>query len=171
MKNKSGGFTLLFAVLTASVLLSLALAIFNQIYKSLLLSSAGKESLAAFYAADSGIECAFYWDLKHEPLNNFPNSVFATSSYSVDYSDSNFISCNEQKFNKTWTVTTNSFSAKTVFNLSFSDGIFPTEGCSEVTVNKIASGNNIFTTIESRGYNICDSTSPRKVERAIQVTY
>ncbi|KKT75350.1 MAG: hypothetical protein UW71_C0004G0041 [Parcubacteria group bacterium GW2011_GWB1_44_7] len=157
--KKNRGFTLLFAVLTASVLLSLALAIFNQIYKSLLLSS------------DSGVECAFYWDLKHDPINSFPNSIFATSSYSVNYGGSNLISCNEQKFNQTWTVTSDLFSATTVFNLSFSDGIFPTEGCSEVTVNKTVSGDNIFTTIESRGYNICDAGSPRKVERAIQVTY
>ena len=169
--KKNRGFTLLFAVLTASVLLSLALAIFNQIYKSLLLSSAGKESLAAFYAADSGVECAFYWDLKHDPINSFPNSIFATSSYSVNYGGSNLISCNEQKFNQTWTVTSDLFSATTVFNLSFGGGIFPTEGCSEVTVNKTVSGDNIFTTIESRGYNICDAGSPRKVERAIQVTY
>lgn len=162
------GFTLLFAVLTASILLSLALAIFSQMYKSLLLSSANKESLAAFYAADSGVECVFYWDLKHE---GFDSSIFATSSYSANYGGSNLITCNGQKFNQSWSVSADSNSATTIFNLSFAGGAFPTEGCSEVTVGKMINGNDVFTTIESRGYNICDASSPRKVERAIRVTY
>ncbi|TSC66807.1 MAG: hypothetical protein CEO19_480 [Parcubacteria group bacterium Gr01-1014_73] len=167
-KKDNKGFTLLFAVLTASVLLSLALAIFNQIYKSLLLSSASKESLAAFYAADSGVECVFYWDLKH---SGFDYGIFATSSASVLYNGGEGITCNSRDFPSDWSVVRLLSSATTEFNLSFVGGSFPTEGCSEVMVSKVSSGGNIFTTVESRGYNICDANSPRKVERAIRVTY
>jgi len=166
---KSKGFTLLFAVLIASVLLSVALVIFSQMYKTLLLSSASKESLAAFYAADSGVECVFYWDLKHEPIATFPDGIFATSSKSVDYSGSDSISCDGQKFNKSWSFNPakTSTSATTNFSLSFSD----TEGCTEVTVSKIVNPDNtVNTTVESRGYNIC-ADSPRKVQRAVRVTY
>ena len=160
---------MLFAVLTASILLSLALAIFNQMYKSLLLSSASKESLAAFYAADSGIECVFYWDLKH---TGFPYSVFATSSASVLHGGGEGITCNGLDFpNEPWTLTRDATSATTRFSLFFAGGSFSTEGCSEIMVSKVESGGNIFTTVESRGYNICDASSPRKVERAIRVTY
>ncbi|MFA6273002.1 MAG: hypothetical protein WC673_00710 [Candidatus Paceibacterota bacterium] len=170
---KSKGFTLLFAVLIASVLLSVALAIFSQMYKTLLLSSASKESLAAFYAADSGVECVLYWDLKHD---GFPDGIFATSSKSVDYKESDSISCDDQEFTKTvngWLVTEKtSISATTNFNLSFTTGgSLPTEGCTEVTVSKtVNSDETVFTTVESRGYNIC-ADSPRKVERAVRVTY
>lgn len=158
----------MFAVLTASVLLSLALAIFSQVYKSLLLSSASKESLAAFYAADSGVECVFYWDLKYPGFNY---GIFTTSSASVLHYGGEGIICNGRDFPADWTVTRLSSSATTQFNLSFSGGVFSTEGCSEVTVNKTVSDGNVFTTVESRGYNICDASSPRKVERAIRVTY
>jgi len=159
----------LFTVLITSVLLSLALAIFNQIYKSLLLSSAGKESLAAFYAADSGVECVFLWDLKHQ---GFGYSIFATSSASFLHNGGEGITCNGQDFPAgPWIVTRDSTSAMTKFNLSFSQGVLPAEGCSEVVVSKVVSSGNVFTTVESRGYNICDASSPRKVERAIRVTY
>lgn len=175
-KFKNRGFTLLFAVLTASVLLSLALVIFSQMYKTLLLSSASKESLAAFYAADSGAECALYWDLKHEPIATFPDSIFATSTGSADYRGSDSITCNGQKFNKSWIVNKSSNPATTNFDLYFNDDgvsppeVFPTEGCTKVVVSKTENSGIIITTIESRGYNICGS-SPRKVERAIRVTY
>lgn len=168
MKNKRKGFTLLFAILTAGILLSLALAIFNQVYKSLLLSSANKESLAAFYAADSGVECVFFWDLKYP---GFDYGIFATSSASVLYNGNEGITCNDVDFPDDWTVTSLPASAVTTFNLSFENSVFPTEGCSEVTVSKTNVNQVILTTVESRGYNICDSSSPRKVERAIRVTY
>ena len=156
-KFKNRGFTLLFAVLIASVLLSVALAIFSQMYKSLLLSSASKESLAAFYAADSGIECVLYWDLKHD---GFAESIFPTPGNPSGGKGN--ITCNGQDFPNGWALGgTNPIT--TEFNLSFTD----TGGCTEVTVSK----SEISTTIESRGYNICDASSPRKLERAVRVTY
>src|SRR3989338_4365174 len=66
------GFTLLISVLIASILLALGFAIYNIVSKEILLSSAGRESQFAFYAADSGIECALYWDVQ--------GNAFATSS-------------------------------------------------------------------------------------------
>ena len=160
-KFKNRGFTLLFAVLIAGVLLSVALAIFSQMYKSLLLSSASKESLAAFYAADSGIECALYWDLKHEPLTSFSDSIFPNLNNPSGVVNTD-IKCNGQNFTNGWTPGgTNPIT--TEFNLLFTD----TGGCTKVKVSK----GETSTTIESRGYNICDASSPRKLERAVRVTY
>ena len=168
IKFKNRGCTLLFAVLISSVLLSLALAIFNQIYKSLLLSSASKESLAAFYSADFGVECALYWDLKH---TGFDHGIFSTSSASILYDGGEGITCNGIDFPINWQVTRLSSSATTKFNLSFDSGIFPSDGCNEITVSKVLSGEDILTTVESRGYNVCDTNSPRRVERALKITY
>jgi hypothetical protein len=61
----SAGFTLFYAVLVASLLLAIGLAIFNITFKEVVLSSGARESANAFYAADTGLECALYWDLKH----------------------------------------------------------------------------------------------------------
>jgi Tfp pilus assembly protein PilX len=68
-KNKKSsksttGFAMLFAVLTASLLLSIGLAIFNISFKELLISTNARESQIAFYAADSARECAVYWTIK-----------------------------------------------------------------------------------------------------------
>lgn len=61
----NSGFTLFYAVLVSSLLLALGLAIFNITYKELILSAGARESATAFYAADSGLECALFWDRKH----------------------------------------------------------------------------------------------------------
>ena len=66
------GFTLLLAALVASIVLSIGAAIFSVASKEVTLSSAGRESQFAFYAADSAAECALYWDVRY--------AYFATSS-------------------------------------------------------------------------------------------
>lgn len=71
-KKKSRGFALLFAVMTASVLLSIGLSIFNISLKELILSTASRDSQVAFYAADSARECILYWDVK---IGAFPTCV------------------------------------------------------------------------------------------------
>ncbi|TSC86137.1 MAG: hypothetical protein G01um10148_643 [Parcubacteria group bacterium Gr01-1014_8] len=71
-KEKSRGFTLLLSALIASLSLALGLAIVTIARKSVILSSIGRDSQFAFYAADTGAECALYWDIRHE--------LFSTSS-------------------------------------------------------------------------------------------
>ena len=61
----SRGFTLFYAVLVTSLLLSLGLAVFNITIKELVLSSDARESQSAFYAADTALECALFWDLEY----------------------------------------------------------------------------------------------------------
>jgi hypothetical protein len=59
-----GGFALLFSVLVSSLLLTIGLSILNISIKELAISTASKQSIYAFYAADSGREYALYNDLK-----------------------------------------------------------------------------------------------------------
>lgn len=62
--KKNQGFALLFSVLLSSVLLSIGLSIFSITLKELAISTAARQSVMAFSAADSGRECALYWDTK-----------------------------------------------------------------------------------------------------------
>lgn len=62
----SQGFTLLLAALIASIVLALGTSIFGIVQKELILSSIGRDSQFAFYAADTGAECALYWDVRHQ---------------------------------------------------------------------------------------------------------
>lgn len=57
------GAVLLIAILVASVAFSVGLGIYNRTYKELLFASFWKQTQVAFAAADSGRECALYWDL------------------------------------------------------------------------------------------------------------
>ena len=63
--GSGGGFTLLFAVLISSLLLTIGIAIFNITFKEVILASQARESQFSFYAADSGLECALLWDKQH----------------------------------------------------------------------------------------------------------
>lgn len=72
------GFTLLLAALVASIVLALGTSIFGLVQKEIILSSLGRDSQYAFYAADTGAECALYWDVRYryfgvdEPTEHVP---------------------------------------------------------------------------------------------------
>lgn len=146
-KKKNKGFALLYAVLISSALLAIGLAIFNITIKELLFSSLGRDSQFAFYAADTGSECAFYWDFEH--------NSFATSS----------ISSIECAGNTIDSMGGGGYEMPSVFTLDFS----PEPYCVVVSVVKYESPAR--TVVESRGYNTCDTANPRRVERAIRTTY
>ncbi len=78
-RKTSAGFTLFYAVLISSLLLAVGIAIFNITYKELILSSGARESQSAFYAADSALECALFWDLKHTGSSNSPFGFYGDS--------------------------------------------------------------------------------------------
>jgi len=62
ISHQQKGFALLFSVLISSLLLTIGLSIFNIALKELAISTATERSVHAFYAADSGRECAMYWN-------------------------------------------------------------------------------------------------------------
>ena len=150
------GFTLLFAALTGSLLLAVGIAIFNITIKEVLLASTVRESGVAIYTADTGTECALYWDYKY----GGSGSAFATSSASVHPSS---ISCNGQTI--VLTVVATAQAATTTFTLLMP----PQPYCAVVSVAKSGTPSN--TSIISRGYNNCTPGDPRRTERAFQVNY
>lgn len=69
-----GGFALLFSVLVSSLLLTIGLSIFSIALKELAISTATRQSIHAFYAADSGREYIKYLDTKtYELFDYIPN--------------------------------------------------------------------------------------------------
>jgi hypothetical protein len=147
------GFTLLMSVLIASLILSIGLGISSLILRQLILTASSKESLYAFYSADTGIECALYWDVDQ--------ASFATSS-SSSVPGSGVI-CDGQDIATTWNISSSPTQAVTTFTLTFP----PQTHCATVVVTKTQTSS----TIESRGYNTCNTSSSRRVERGIRATY
>jgi len=167
MKKSEKGMTLFISIAIMSILLLISFAVVNITIKSTLFATSGRDSQFAFYAADAGIECAIYHDSKFEP------SKFATST-------AGSITCATQ------TVTTGSQTVPvnptqssrvggggagnptSIFYFNLNQGTNPTPACAIVSVTKNVNGT---TFIRSRGYNTCDTTNPRRVERGIEVTY
>ena len=152
--QQSKGFAILFTVLISAIILAIALGVTSISYQEIVLSSSAKEGNIAFYAADTGAECALYWDI----LGAFDDPPKITT-----------IRCNDEVINPQPTSST-LFS----FDINLSNN-----SCAKITVDKnavIDSVNNILgTKIESLGYNVAcnlvNAGGPRLVERAIRVTY
>lgn len=150
------GFTLLFSVLIGSLLFSVGMAIAHLAAKEVVLSAAGKESEAAFFAADTGVECALYWDLR-------VGYTFPTSTAARRDPDGRIKCNNNDNVTLTFSPVTAS-AATTTFQLPLS------YGCAYVTVGKTASPERVV--IESRGRNECGGgVNPARVERALRVRY
>lgn len=65
--NHNKGFTLLYAVVVTSILLASALSIISIALRELALTTSSRESQYAFYIANTGMECAQYWDTAGVP--------------------------------------------------------------------------------------------------------
>jgi hypothetical protein len=147
--NPQRGFTLLLATLLSSLLLLLGAAIFSVIKKEIILSSLGRDSQFAFYAADTGAECALYWDFRY-------GAFTATSTYTG-------ATCDEQSLGD---ITFVDYGTPISFEFE------PNGYCSRVAVTK--NSEHPRTTIRSRGYSTtCDgiATNPRALERAVEITF
>lgn len=141
--ERSGGFALLFSVLVSSLLLTIGLSIFSIALKELAISTATRQSVHAFYAADSGREYAKYRDTK---LGDFPDirTIVNDPSFDTSSEDSLYV-VGESGPNFVVTV----------------EKIKPNDGsCDSRSV--------ICTHIISKGY---DTNSGDKVERAIFQSY
>lgn len=171
ISSKKSGYTLLFAVLVSVLVLGVAVFISGIARKQYILSSTALDSMYSFYAADSGIECVAY----------APNSGIGSST------DPTPLTCGGQTITpgsgSYVTVSTPSFITNNAggsvseysFNLGFGSS---SGGCAKVVIDdyKDASGGN-NEVVTSYGYNLCtpsfgpDTTSPRTVERALQLHY
>jgi hypothetical protein len=173
--KKERGFALLMAVIVASTLLLVTYALTNISLKELTLSYTGAASQSAFYAADNGVECALFWDLKN-PRGN--ETAFDTSVV-----NSEGINCNGNEIGNGGLVNTVPSSSTAVIggggNAATSTFQILTEGtsngaCAIVRVGKHAIAGEVSqvrTIIQSRGYNTCDVNNPRRLERALEVIY
>jgi len=148
IKNNAG-IALLMAIFISSAASLLGLGVFMLLYGQLGIAGSAKGSVVAFYAADSGLECALYGDLV--------SKTFSTSSPPAT------INCTGSNSNVTFQPSGMSGTFK--FNYQVSS-----DACVSVTVQKLSSGQTI---ISSFGENIsdCSISSVRTVQRGLEVTY
>ncbi|KND50367.1 MAG: hypothetical protein AB202_01785 [Parcubacteria bacterium C7867-007] len=146
------GFTLLIAIILSTVVLTVGLSLLDVAYKQVILASTAKQSQAAFYNADSALECALYYDQKFNAFaagSGFPAASVTCSStpvtnYTTDVSDPT--------------------KRITIFTLPCAEGgVYAT-----TTIYKYPSG---ATALYANGFNTCNVNDPARIERGLKATY
>ncbi len=166
------GIALFIAVIAVSALFLIGASISDLTYKEGLISYSGRDSKIAFYAADTGVECAMFYDLQGGYTGAF---AFATSTGSISTADDNML-CNSSPVN----ISVQDSATAATTTLSFES--YDPNVCTVVVVSKYRSGSAINTKIESRGYNNeCDNSltgadrgperNIRNLERSFVVMY
>jgi hypothetical protein len=176
IKRKNSGYTLLFAVLTASLTLGVAAFILGVARKQQLLSSTARDSMYSFYNADSGLECVLK-DVGTGTLigtTTFNLSCGAQTVVVAYPQDPTIVIENGVNY-KVWSAST------TLGKISAYNDYVAIDGCAVIDISQKydATGVSLIsTTIRSKGYNLCvangtvygpDTTSPRTVERGLQM--
>lgn len=163
-KNNKQGFTILIAVITAGILLIIAMSIGGIALKEQVLATANKESQIAFYAADTGMECALYWDQKKGAFTRTDDQNAAVLNDFV---------CNNIKDNDT-TPTLGDNETSDEYHYTFMVKDIPVANnvptCAIVKITKTVLSTSTKTYIQSYGYNTCEA-SPRRLERGIEAKY
>ena len=179
----SGGYTLLFAVLVSSVVLAIGISILNISKKEFLLASSARESTSAFYAADTGLECAMYWNSTGIIAYVPGTTPIGTPIASIDCAESLGVGI---KYNPTFVdVPADAVGAVVLstFHININNNTCAIVSVEKYKVNKgLILGIVRTTRFTSRGYNIgwdstanggvgsCNKPSPRRVERALRFT-
>ena len=157
------GIALLFAVMLSAIFLSIALGVSSIALKELNFSSSAKDSDNAFFAADSGVECALYND-------KLDSTVFIEKGEPVIFC----FGVNRYEVKNSIGETSMDFS----FNVSGlgSNG----QSCVAVDVLKTIDRSTdpmtiLSTKITSKGYNLgrddCSWNGENRVERVLEVNY
>lgn len=156
------GIALLFTLLIISVAISLSVGVFNIILGELQIGEGAGESMRAFFAADSGVECILYWDLKEQAFVFDKEKEITCFGSSPSFSRPCQTAFCQQIDGKAATVYTSppcpGEKALTLSNNS----------CVTLTVIKFNDG---ASRIESLGENIKNPSAARVVQRGVEVNY
>ncbi len=157
--KKNNGFTLFIAIVVTSMFTLISFVVINISLKQIILANAGQQSQVAFYAAESGVECAIYWDLTD-----------VTSEFDINTPGT--ITCYNQTIGvdhpQVLPTGIPALIGGGVGDRTSKFYITLPRGCAVVYVTKNA---NNTTTIDSRGYNTCDVNALRRFERGVTITY
>lgn len=187
-KKDNKGFVILFSILVSSLILLISAGIFSVVQKEVVLSSSARESQRAFYAADSGLECALYSDLigVGTPIqtpfsaNGLGGGTIECGGDSIDIDPvSNYASNSAAEYDIAYSIE---------YYNALDGSATDNNSCAYVLIEKSSSGTIetgvvISTRITSVGFNICDDLDgdgkindpdfddPTLLERRLSISY
>jgi len=154
IKNQKG-YAILFTVIIIGAISALTAGLTNTVYKQLILSSLVKNSQSAFYQADTAGGCALYADLMISPEMFQNEGKWSCGGYTLMIHPKEE---GELGIGSYDLVPENEDSIDPCFRIS-------------VTKTLIGSTEDSETKIIAQGYNICNKSNPRVVEREIEINY
>jgi len=108
IKNNKG-FIVLIAVMVTTIILTVGIGVLNLALREFILANVGRDSVKAFYAADTGVDCAFNYDIlsADEPAKPYfasPLPIFSESGSGYNNpgegdNEKTNIECNKQDLN------------------------------------------------------------------------
>lgn len=168
--GRSGGYSLLLAILVINIVLAMSLGIFSITMRELQLASFMKDSQKAFGAADRALECTLYWDRAYNWNGMTPAiSIFSTGGTYTAPTNLVDAACEGQQLSDAaaypvgsgWSVSNTAATGTTNFILAYSTE----DTCADVAVVK----DDTVTLITVNGYNTCDMNNPRRIQRTLHV--
>lgn len=156
------GFVILFSVVLTSIILAITLGLAEISFREVVFSSTGPESNEAFFAADTGAECALYYDLQGGGFFGIdPSSTDSLIATAVPNCAGTALDLHQGTATGPWIFYLPNLGAER-------------EACAKVIVTKTFTPDT--TSIISEGYNIgegtdCASTSIHRVERRLEINY
>lgn len=171
--NHNLGFVLLFSLLISSILLATGLGISRLMVRQITLASLSRESQIAFFAADSGLECALHWDVfgKFNTADT-PTDQKIYCNGAIIQSGQQTIPPGIQNPNNS---ACNPFEPpdKNIINggdkSCFAFSLSNNQACVFVMVDK-TDPTGATTKITSNGYNRCSLAAPNILQRTLEIT-
>jgi len=152
-RSTKQAFALLFSVLIISVIATVAFGLASIVYKQKLLTSVAIDSGKAFYMADSGMECTLY------ALSQVSGQT--TPILCLDPAPTSTLGVLSLTQNNAPSVPNSQY-----IDISRIGGV---NSC--FTIEPLFDATSVFVSAKVRGYSTCDTTSPRHLERTLQVFF
>lgn len=188
-QKEQRGVALLYAVLLVSIVLTISLSLLNITFKQIVLTAVNKESQRAHFTAMSALDCVYFTDLRYRtssvyfdnPFGYFsadslnlspPSNPPSNPAFSCPISGSgNAITASVDQAPGALGSIGPSVTGITSSYTMIGSGLVGS--CAVVEIAKVLSGDydgngnndNALVMATARGYNTCDESSPRRVER------
>lgn len=148
-KTKQKGYAILFTIVLVGIISAISIGLASVSYKQLILSSVAKDSQVSFYQSDMASECGLYAE------NKLSMTAASSSPWvcGIDSTGTGYI----------LNIALYGVSGYTLLPASPMDQ--STSPCFNIIMDKSAA-----TKLIARGYNICNKTNIRTVEREINIT-
>ncbi len=160
-KSLERGYAILFTVVIVGMISLIAMGLSSTAYKQIIISSAARDSQSAFYESEIVAECILYSDNQTDTFSG--TSTNTSLSCGQKPSGSNYV----------LDIAKSVSGAVTTYTLTptGSDGTSP-DPCFRATVKKDTTApTQVATELRVKGYNMCNVSNIRTVEREIKITY